>query len=75
VNYFGGFGWPGFFTPVVSYAPLPNLWLLEKLIMIQGPETGERLELICQDAVTLAQGWHLIGAVLHIAPLSRFTCM
>jgi hypothetical protein len=47
--YFGGFGWPGFLTPVVSYAPLQE-------IIAPEPETGERIELIHQGAVNLIQG-------------------
>jgi hypothetical protein len=31
--YFGGLGWPGFFTPVVSYAPLQSIKEQERPLM------------------------------------------
>jgi hypothetical protein len=47
--YFRGFGWLGFLTPVVLYAPLQE-------IIAPEPETSERIKLIHQGAVNLIQG-------------------
>lgn len=44
-HYFGGFGWPGFFTPVVSYPPLPIIQGRPrlKLILLCDCKAGEIL--------------------------------
>ena len=40
-RYFGGFSWPGFFTLVVSYAPLLGIVLKSEIMLLKGRETSK----------------------------------